>query len=89
MTIYDPEMQTPCYVISDRGISYEDDWCYGKSEYIGRTADDWQGDLAILKADIRTHWNERNGIPLYKLSDHGNLHRSRSIRLRRMVLRKS
>ena len=35
----------------------------------------------LIKAHIRAR-PERNGIPLYYLSDHGNLHRGRAIRLR-------
>ena len=78
------DRQTPCYVISSNGfvdtVSYVDDWCYGSSAYIGRET---KGRSAreLIKADIRRHWDERNGIPLYFVSDHGNESRARSIRL--------
>ena len=74
------EPETPCYIIGPKGVSYQDDWCYGSSAYLG----DAQGDdeaREIIKAHIRER-PERNGIPLYYLSDHGNLHRGRAIRLR-------
>jgi hypothetical protein len=79
------DMTTPCYVISSNGfkdrVSYQDDWCYGRSEYIG-AEDDRRTARDVIKLDIRAHWNERNGIPIYFVSDHGNVHRSRAIRLR-------
>jgi hypothetical protein len=77
---------TPCYVISSNGftdkVSYQDDWGNGRSEYIGTeggrtTAHD------LIKTDIRQHWTERNGIPVYFISDHGNEERIRAVRLRR------
>lgn len=79
-------METPCYVISSNGfrdsVSYQDDWCYGRSEYIGHD-DDSRTARDIIKLDIREHFAERNGIPVYFVSDHGNIHRSRAIRLRK------
>jgi hypothetical protein len=82
----DTERETPCYVISSNGfresVMYVDDWCYSKSGYIGTSADDDKL-REMIKADIRAHWPERNGIPLYFVSDHGNESRLRSIRLRR------
>lgn len=74
---------TPCYVIGPKGVSYEDGWCYGASRYLGNAVED--GDArALIHADVRKAPGERNGLPLYYLSDHGNLHRSRAVRLRRV-----
>ena len=79
-------MTTPCYVISSNGfkdsLSYEDDWAYGKSEWLGHTTE-WDETRNLIKDDIRAHFDERNGIPIYSISDHGNESRVRSIRLRR------
>lgn len=79
-------MITPCYVISSNGfsdsVSYQDDWCYAQSAYLGHSASDVRPE-DIIKADIRRHWDERNGIPIYFISDHGNERRTRAIRLRR------
>ena len=79
-------MDTPCYVISSNefkdSMSYEDGWCYGPSEYLG-TAVDWSDVRDIIKADIRKHFAERNGLPIYTVSDHGNEGRTRAIRLRK------
>lgn len=79
----DNEMDRPCYVIGPKGASYEDGWCYGKSRYLGDAGGDDQA-RAMIHADIRAQPTERNGLPLYYLSDHGNLHRSRAIRLRKL-----
>ena len=80
--------QTPCYVIRTNGfkdfVSYEDDWCYAGSTYLGAGEDDPRD---IIKADIRDHWNERNGLPIYFISDHGNEFRVRAIRLTKQKLR--
>ena len=76
------ERITPCYVIGSQGVGYEDEWAYGPSEWLGH-ASDWSDVKAHIKADIRRHWTERNGIPIYTISDHGNEERVRSIRLRR------
>jgi hypothetical protein len=80
------EMETPCYVISSNGfrdsVSYEDGWCYGPSEYIG-CDDDTRAARDVIKADIRANWNERNSIPVYFVSDHGNVSRVRRITLRK------
>lgn len=74
------DLITPCYVIYSNGmrdtIEYRDDWCYAKTAQIGTTRAD-------IKRDIRKHWDERNGIPIYNVSDHGNVTRGRAIRLRR------
>lgn len=79
-------MEGPCYVISSNGMresaGYVDGWCYGPSEHLGYGDDPRD----IIKADIRKHW-ERNGIPCYFVSDHGNESRIRSIRLRNPVAR--
>jgi hypothetical protein len=74
-------VEGPAYVISDKGVSYEDGWCYGPSRFLGRYGDDDDA-RALIHSDIRKAWSERNGLPLYYLSDHGNLHKSRAIRLR-------
>ena len=79
-------MDTPCYVIASNGfreqVSYQDDWCYGRSEHLG-SAVEWEDVREMIKAEIRRHWPERNGIPIYLVSDHGNVSRGRAIRLRR------
>jgi len=76
----------PCYVITCNGfrlaVAYKDDWCYGPSRHLG-TADDDEAARQIIKADIRQHWTERNGLPVWTISDHGNACRIRTIRLRR------
>ena len=85
-------METPCYVISSNGfrdsVSYKDDWCYGRSEHLGYATDfawNHRQETArdLIKADIRQHLDERNGLPIYTISDHGNTERVRAIRLRR------
>lgn len=80
------EMETPCYVITSNGyrdsVSYQDDWCYGASSYIGKESET-ETARDLIKADIRAHWAERNGLPLYWVSDHGNVNRVRRVRLRR------
>ena len=81
-------MTTPCYVISSNGfrdsVSYVDNWCYGKSEYLGSPREvDYGTTRSLIKDDIRRHFDERNGIPIYTISDHGNEGRTRAIRLRR------
>ena len=76
------DFERPCYVIGDKGVSYEDGWCYGKSRWLGRASDDAQT-REIIKADIRKAMSERNGLPLYRVSDHGNVVRVRAITLRR------
>jgi hypothetical protein len=85
MRDYSEEFQTPCYVVESDGfrdsVAYVDGWCYGKSERIG-TAVEWAEVRAMLHRDIRAHWTERNGIPVYTVSDHGNINRVRAIRLR-------
>lgn len=72
--------ERPCYVIGPKGASYEDGWCYGKSRYLGDAHDDDKA-RALIHADIRAN-PEQNGLPLFYLSDHGNVHRSRAITLR-------
>ena len=78
---------TPCYVISSNGfrdsVSYQDDWCYGKSRHVGTTGGD-ENPRDLIKADIRQRPSERNGIPVYHVSDHGNVMRVRAIRLRKV-----
>jgi hypothetical protein len=78
-------METPCYVIASNGfrdsVSYEDGWCYGKGEFLGHALNDNARD--IIKAHIRKAPKERNGIPLYSVSDHGNISKLRRITLRR------
>jgi hypothetical protein len=76
-----PDMETPCYVIGDKGVSYEDGWCWGRTEVLGPAGSDAES-RALIYAHIRQAPEERNGIRLYYLSDHGNLHRARAIRLR-------
>jgi hypothetical protein len=80
------EMETPCYVISDTGfktnVSYQDDWCYGASKFIGTIRHD-EDARELIKQDIREN-KERNGIPVYHVSDHGNIFRVRAIRLRKI-----
>jgi hypothetical protein len=76
------DIDRPAYVIGPKGASYEDGWCYGRSRYLGDAVDDAAA-RALIHADIRQH-PDRNGLPLYYLSDHGNLHRSRAIVLRRL-----
>lgn len=80
-------LETPCYVISSNGfkdsISYEDDWCYGKSRYVGATGEGRDAAREIIKRDIRERFEERNGLPLYYVSDHGNIMRIRRVSLRR------
>ena len=81
------DIETPAYVFSSDGfktsVSYEDDWCYGKSEHIVTTASDEEARAAV-KEHIRRKTQERNGIPCYMVSDHGNVHRTRAIRLRKV-----
>lgn len=78
------EMETPCYVIESNGfrdsVSYKDDWCYGRSEFLGTTA---TGARELIKEDIRRHFSKRNRIPIYYVSDHGNVSRARRITLRK------
>jgi len=80
------DMITPCYVVSSNGfkdsLSYQDGWCYGASQYLGTSSDDDEI-RRLIKADIRAHYDERNGIPMYFVSDHGNISRRRAVRLRR------
>jgi hypothetical protein len=80
------DIETPAYVITSNGfrdsVSYEDGWCYGKSRFIGSATGDNARDL--IKADIRACPNERNGLPVYSVSDHGNVQRIRAIRLRKV-----
>jgi len=79
------DFDRPCYVIASNGfresVSYEDDWCYGKSRQLGTTSGD-EDPRDTIKADIRKAPAERNGLPLYFVSDHGNVSRRRAIRLR-------
>ena len=82
------DFERPCYVIGDKGVSYEDGWCYGPSRYLGRARDfalnhRTETEREIIKADIRKAMSERNGLPLYRVSDHGNVERVRAITLRR------
>jgi hypothetical protein len=78
-------MIKPCYVIASNGfkssVSYEDDWCYGRSRHLATVA---SGERDVIKADIRRQPDERNGLPIYSISDHGNVSRVRAIRLRRI-----
>jgi hypothetical protein len=80
------QMIIPAYVISDTGyscvVSYQDDWCYGKSRPLGR-ASSHEHARKLIKVDIRQGYDERNGLPVYHISDHGNLQRIRCVRLRR------
>jgi hypothetical protein len=76
---------TPCYVARSDGwrthVSYQDDWCYGPSQHVATlSVDDWR---ATVRADVRRH-PERNRIPLYWVSDHGNVNRVRRITLRNL-----
>lgn len=79
------DLETPCYVISSNGfresVSYEDGWCYGPSRYIGHDTDSRTA-RDVIKLDIREQINERNGLPLYYISDHGNVSRLRRVTLR-------
>ncbi len=67
-------------LIGPKGASYEDGWCYGPSRYLGDAVDDAKA-RALIHTDIRQHV-ERNGLPLFYLSDHGNAHRARAVTLR-------
>ena len=78
------DLETPCYLIASDGfrdhVSYVDGWCYGETRYIGSTAGNPR---EIVKADIRERFDERNRLPLYIQSDHGNVERVRRITLRK------
>lgn len=80
------DFDRPCYVVSSNGfrdsVSYEDGWCYGPSRFLG-TAVEESEIKTLIHADIRAKFEERNGLPLYFVSDHGNISRRRSVRLRR------
>lgn len=80
------ELETPCYIISTDGfrdtVSYKDDWCYGPSRHIATISNGDARDR--IKADIRECPGERNGLPIYFVSDHGNVSRRRAIRLRKL-----
>jgi len=78
------EMVTPCYVIGDKHVTYQDDWCYGRSMMLGSKPLDDVEARQWIKAHIRECPEERNGLPLYYVSDHGNVHKARAIRLRRV-----
>jgi hypothetical protein len=84
MTTHD-EIEKPCYVISSNGfresVSYLDDWCYGKSEFLGETPSTEHA-RELIKDHIRARIGERNNLPLYFVSDHGNVSRRRCIHLR-------
>ena len=79
-------IEYPCYIISSNGfrdsVSFQYDEGYGK--YVGQD-DSETTSRDIIKTDIRTgaNWNERNGVPVYFVSDHGNL-----MQVRRVTLRK-
>lgn len=79
------ELQKPCYVISSNGfkdfVTYEDDWCFGPSRFLGQFVE-YDDARNCIKADIRAQIGERNGLPLYTVSDHGNINRIRTIKLR-------
>jgi hypothetical protein len=81
-----PELDTPCYVIRSDGfrdhVSYEDGWCYGRSRFLGTAAGD-ENPRDLIKADIRESFDDRNGLPVYFMSDHGNVSRARCVRLRK------
>lgn len=83
---YRSDYEIPCYVIASDGfresVSYQDDWCYGKSEHIGTVSGE-ENPRDLIKADIRRHFQERNRLPLYYVSDHGNMSRVRRVTLRR------
>jgi predicted molibdopterin-dependent oxidoreductase YjgC len=72
------------YVLSCNGmrttLSYQGG-CWERSEFLGIVADDDEARAAI-KAHIRRNFEMRNGCPVYVVSDHGNIHRRRAIRLR-------
>lgn len=81
-------METPCYVIASDGyresVSYQDDWCYGRSQFLG-TVTELENARELIKDHIRQRPTERNGLPLYTVSDHGNENRARRITLRRLT----
>lgn len=73
----------PCFMISSNGmrdsVSLEE--TSGIGRYLGREAD---GVTArdIIKSFIRSH-PDTNGLPLFYVSDHGNVSRMRRITLRK------
>jgi hypothetical protein len=79
------DIQGPAYVISSNGykntVSYIDDWCYGKTAHLGTVSVD--DPRQIIKRHIRERFDERNGLPLYFVSDHGNISRQRRVTLRK------
>lgn len=82
------ELNAPCYVIASsnggrESVSYEDDWCYGKCEFLGIASNNNARD--IIKRHILQAPNERNGLPLYYVNDHGNIIRQRPITLRKVL----
>lgn len=82
----DTQIEGPAYVYDDgtSRLSYVDDWCYSATRYIGRYVE-WESAREAIKADIRQAPAERNGLPIYTVSDHGNVGRTRAIRLRKGI----
>lgn len=80
------DIDTPAYVISSNGfvysVSYEDGWSNGPSRYLD-TVDTYEEAREAIKADIRRH-PDCNRLPLYSVSDHGNISRIRRVSLRKL-----
>lgn len=76
------QAHTPCYVISSNGfkdrVSYQEEPDFGR--YIGMETP-YISAHQLIHRDIREHW-DRNGSPVFFVSDHGNSQRIRTITLR-------
>lgn len=83
----------PCYIIDDgaRGgslVSYKDGWCYGPDRVLGRVIDNEEEARDIIARDIREAFDERNGLPVFRVSDHGNVMQVRRVTLRSRELKR-
>lgn len=84
------EIDGPAYIISDTNgwritATYYDGWCYGPSACLyDERGGSHEAAREKIKRHIRQNPSERNSLPLYHVSDHGNVERRRAIRLRKV-----
>jgi hypothetical protein len=76
-----------CYVISCNGFRSEVAYFDGdRGRYVGTVRPGTAAtERALIAADIREH-PDRNGRPLFRVSDHGNISRARRVTLRRLAV---
>lgn len=81
-------MDYPCFVISSNGfkdsVSLKED--PGLDRFLGSDASTGMETRDIIKDFIRRH-PDTNGLPLYFISDHGNIRRQRRVTLRKGMQR--